>query len=188
MKKRPQFNYCKDVAKTRLFRVQEIELTFSNGEVRTYERLASGSTPAVIIIPMLDEKTVLLIEEYGVGVENYELGLPKGKVDKGEDLLDAANRELQEEVGYAAKKLTLLKSLTQSPGYMMHRTQIVLAQDLYPKTLEGDEPEPLGVVKMPLDELDEWVARSDLSEARSIASLYMIKAMLNKNKSAKREA
>lgn len=178
MSKLPQIKYCKDVAKTKLFRVQEIGLKFSNGEVRTYERLAAGKTPAVIIIPMLDEKTVLLIEEYGMGIEGYELGLPKGKVDAGENFLEAANRELKEEVGYGANKLEVLKCLSQSPSYMMHKTQVVLARGLYPERLEGDEPEPLGVVKMPLAEIDEWVLREDLTEARSIAGLYMARAYL----------
>jgi len=181
MKKLPQFRYCKEVARTGLFRVQEIELQFSNGEVRTYERLASGQTPAVIIIPMIDKNTVLLIREYGVGLESYELGLPKGKVDKGETLENAANRELKEEVGHGANAIKLIKNLSQSPGYMMHKTCLVLAQDLYPEVLEGDEPEPLDVVPMPLDQLDEWVARGDLSESRTIAGLYMARAIMQDN-------
>lgn len=177
MKKLPQFRYCKEVTRSTLFRVQEIELEFSNGEVRTYERLASGQTPAVIIIPMLDDNTVLLIREYGVGVENYELGLPKGKVDKGESIIEAANRELKEEVGYGAKHLQAIKDLTQSPSYMMHKTCLVLARDLYPERLEGDEPESLEVVAMPLNDLDKWVARGDLTESRTIAGLYMARAL-----------
>src|SRR5690606_24598189 len=113
------------------FRVEELKLRFGNGEERTYERLCSGSSAAVIVVPLLNDDTVLLIREYGVGMESYELGLPKGRVEKGEDLLDAANRELKEEIGYGARDLSLLKLMSQSPNYMQHRTQIVLARDLY---------------------------------------------------------
>jgi len=52
---------------------------------RNYERLARGrSNGAVLIVPLLDDETVLLIREYSAGVHRYELGLPKGKVDVGE--------------------------------------------------------------------------------------------------------
>ncbi|SMF61102.1 ADP-ribose diphosphatase [Alteromonadaceae bacterium Bs31] len=175
---KPKILNCQEVARSRLFRVQQVDLRFSNGEERVYERLASGSHAAVIVVPMLDEDTVLLIREYGVGIEDYELGLPKGRVEPNEDSLEAANRELMEEVGYGAKSLQNLKLLSQSPAYMQHHTQIVLAQNLYPQTAEGDEPEPLIVEPFKLSQLDELVAREDLTEARSIAALYMAKAFL----------
>lgn len=171
----PKILQCKQVAKSLLFKVEQLELEFSNGVKRTYERLAGGKSAAVIVVPMLDEDTVLLIREYGVGVENYELGLPKGKVDPGETHIEAANRELKEEVGYGAKKLTLLKCLSQSPNYMQHQTQIVLAENLYPERLEGDEPEPLEVVPVKLSEIETLLAREDFTEARSIAALLLVK-------------
>lgn len=167
-----------EVARSRLFRVEQVELRFSNGEERVYERLVSSGNGAVLIVPVLDDKTVLLIREYGVGVEDYELGLPKGRVERGEELLAAANRELMEEVGYGAKSLVHLKSVSQSPNYMQHATHIVLARELYPATAEGDEPEPLEVVPCPLAEIDDWIARDDLSESRSIAALYLARAVL----------
>lgn len=178
MPKPPKILHCQQVAQSKLFRVEQLELAFSNGVVRTYERLAGGKTAAVLIVPMLDDDTVLLIREYGVGVEGYELGLPKGKVDPGETHIEAANRELKEEVGYGAKDLQLMKCLTQSPNYMQHKTQIVLARNLYPERLEGDEPEPLDVVPAKLSELEDWIARDDLTEARSIAALLMARQYL----------
>ncbi len=178
MPEKPQILSRKQVAESRLFRVEQLELRFSNGVERTYERLRAGSVGAVIVVPMLDKDTVLLIREYGVGMEAYELGLPKGRVEKGEDMLEAANRELKEEIGYGARDLRLLKLMSQSPNYMQHRTQIVLAEALYEDCLEGDEPEPLEVVPMPLAELEDWVAREDLTEARSIAALFLARSAL----------
>ena len=51
---------------------------------------------------------------------------------------------------------------------------VVVAKDLYPETLEGDEPEPLEVVKWPLAKIDELLARDDFTEARSIAALLLV--------------
>jgi ADP-ribose diphosphatase len=163
--------------RSRLFRVEALQIRFSNGEVRDYERLL-GSRPAVLIVPILDGDKVILVREYGAGVERYELTLPKGKVDKGETFEQAANRELQEEAGYAAGDLRLLKHMSQSPSYMQHSTQIVLAQNLSPSWLEGDEPEPLGIEIYPLSQVSELIARDDITEARTIAALYMVRELL----------
>lgn len=178
MAKLPEILNRAVVARSRFFTVEELQLRFSNGVERTYERLRAGSAGAVMIVPMRDDDTVLMIREYGAGVENYTLGLPKGALEPDETLEQGANRELQEETGHGARLLTPLKSLTLSPSYMSSQLTVVLAEDLYPSRLEGDEPEPIEVVPMPLSALEEWVWSEDLSEARSIAALYMVRDML----------
>ncbi|MCN4145336.1 MAG: hypothetical protein LC437_10115 [Thiohalomonas sp.] len=63
-------------------------------------------------------------------------------------------------------------------GYMGHLTHLVLTEDLYPARLEGDEPEPLEVLLWELDNIDELSMRTDVTEARTIAGAYIIKALL----------
>jgi ADP-ribose diphosphatase len=169
------------VARSRLFRADEIHLRFSNGEERTYEKLCSGGPGAVLIVPLLDENTVLLVREYAAGIEDYHLALPKGAIDQGETLLAAANRELKEEVGYGARKLQFLKRINLSPAYMEHGINVVIAWDLYPERLEGDEPEPIEVVPYPLSDLLQLIARADVCEGRSIAALFMVREWLAGN-------
>ena len=169
------------VARSRLFRADEIHLRFSNGEERTYEKLCSGGPGAVLIVPLLDDNTVLLVREYAAGIEDYHLALPKGAIDQGETLLAAANRELKEEVGYGARKLQFLKRINLSPAYMEHGINVVIAWDLYPQRLEGDEPEPIEVVPYPLSDLMQLIARADVCEGRSIAALFMLREWLAGN-------
>lgn len=169
------------VARSRLFRADEIHLRFSNGEERTYEKLCSGGPGAVLIVPLLDENTVLLVREYAAGIEDYHLALPKGAIDQGETLLAAANRELKEEVGYGARKLQFLKRINLSPAYMEHGINVVIAWDLYPERLVGDEPEPIEVVPYPLSDLLQLIARADVCEGRSIAALFMAREWLAGN-------
>jgi len=178
MPKPPIIHATRNVSDSRFLRFEQVDLEFSNGERRTYERMKPGGLGAVIIVPMLDAETVLLVREYGVGLERYELGLPKGRLDPGETAEQGADRELKEEVGYGARRLTCLHTLSLSPSYMSHVAHVVLAQDLYPERLEGDEPEPLEVVPWKLAELHTLVARDDVTEGRSIAALFMAREYL----------
>ncbi len=166
------------VAQSKLFTIETLDLQFSNGEKRIYEKIGRTSGGAVLIIPMLDDKTVLLIREYAGGTERYELALPKGRTEPGEDSLDAANRELMEEIGYGSAKLNHLTSLTIAPGYLEHSTDIILARDLYEEKREGDEPEELEVIPWPIDQINELLQRDDFSEARSLAALFLAKDFL----------
>jgi ADP compounds hydrolase len=162
------------VARSRLFHIETLNLEFSNGERREYERLVrGGSCGAVLVVPFIDDETVLLIREYGAGLGRYELGLPKGKLDAGEDFLSAANRELKEEVGYGAGMLEILMELSLAPSYMEHSIKVVLATQLYPEKLAGDEPEPLEVVPWNINDIPGLLASGECTEARSIAALYL---------------
>jgi ADP-ribose diphosphatase len=178
MTQKPDILHTRLIAQTRLFRIEQVDLRFSNGVETRYERLIGGARGAVLIVPMLDADTVLLIREYSVGVERYELALPKGRIEEGEDMLAAANREIMEEVGYGARSLEHLSSLTLAPGYLGHTTHIVLARDLYPQRMEGDEPEPIEVVPWPLARLDELLQQNDFTEARSVAALFLTREHL----------
>lgn len=167
------------VAQSRLFRIEQVDLRFSNGVETQYERMLGSAKGAVLIVPLLDDNRLLMIKEYCVGVERYELTLPKGKIDPGESILDAANRELQEEVGYAANRLTHLKSVSLAPGYSTHMTHIIIAEDLYPcESDDGDEPEPLEVVPCELEKINEIVTQESCTEGRTIAALYMTREYL----------
>ncbi len=177
---KPLITDCKVVAQSRLFRIEQVDLTFSNGTKVEYERLRGSNRGGVLVVALLDKDTLLMVREYGVGVERHELMFPKGRIENDEPIEEAANRELQEEVGYAARKLTLIKSMTLAPGYMGHLTHVVLAEDLYPASLEGDEPEPLEVVQWRLDDIDSLAMQEDVSEARTIAAAYIVKALLDK--------
>ena len=179
--KKPTIHQHKVVASSQLFAIETVDLEFSNGEKRQYERLVRRGHGAVLIVPMLDNNTMLLIREYAVGTENYELGFPKGKVEAGEDILQAANREIMEEVGYEANNLTIMKELSLAPGYMGHITTIVLAQGLTPHRVPGDEPEELEVVEWKLSEIDQLIMRDDFCEGRSVAALLYTKNFLKQD-------
>ena len=71
-----------------MYNIERIELEFSNGVERVYQRLITRGLGAVIVVPMLDDETVMLVREYAAGIHAYEIGLPKGRLEKGETTLE----------------------------------------------------------------------------------------------------
>ncbi|WMB73226.1 ADP compounds hydrolase NudE [Shewanella oncorhynchi] len=177
---KPEILHTEIVARSRLFQIEQVHLKFSNGVERQYERMKGGSRGAVMIVPIHQGK-MLLAREYAAGTDNYELGFPKGLIDPGETAIEAANRELQEEIGFGSNKLTLLKELSLAPGYFSSKMQIFLAEDLYESRLEGDEPEPIDVVPWALADWEALLDDVNFSESRSVSALFLAQKYLYPN-------
>ncbi|MDU5731687.1 MAG: ADP compounds hydrolase NudE [Citrobacter freundii] len=151
---KPTILKVETVAQSRLFKVESVDLEFSNGVRRVYERMRPSTREAVMIVPIVDDH-MILIREYAVGTESYELGFSKGLIDPGESVFEAANRELKEEVGFGAKDLTFLKKLSMA-----------------------DEPEPLPQVRWPLAHLMDLLEDPDFHEARNVSALFLVREWL----------
>lgn len=168
---------------TGIFRIEQLDLQFSNGAERQYQRVVGSDQGAVLVVPVNEDGELLLIREWAAGTQRYELGFAKGHIEDGEEMLAAANREIREETGFAARRLQHLYSMTVAPGYLYHTTHLVLAQDLYPARLPGDEPEPIEVVPWPLERLAELLQQPDFTEARSIAACFLVRDRLVQERS-----
>jgi ADP-ribose diphosphatase len=170
----PTITGQRQVAKSNLFAIEQIDLTFNNGEKRQYERMLGTGRGAVMIIPMLDNDTLLLVREYCAGTHSYLLGFPKGLIDAGESAEQAANRELQEEIFYGAKQLSLVSEMMMAPAFFNAKMTVFLATDLYSASLVGDEPEPLEIVPWAIKDYKRLLQQDDFTEARSIAALMLL--------------
>ena len=96
-----------------------------------------------------------------------------GRMEPGETVLETANRELSEETGYRASQLERLHTLSLAPGILGYQAEIVLARNLEPAVLEGDEVEVPEVLEWPLRKLEEIVATGEITEARTLAALFL---------------
>ncbi|GGD77001.1 ADP compounds hydrolase NudE [Lacimicrobium alkaliphilum] len=178
----PRIHDATVVAESRLFHIEKLDLEFSNGARREFERMRGSGRGAVMLVPFLDADTLLLVREYAAGTHSYQLGFPKGLIDPGEDALQAGNRELMEEVGYGAHKLHPLHKVSMAPAFFNASMDILIAEDLYPQRLPGDEPEPLDVVPWNVTNLDSLLQRPDFTEARSISALLLVERWLRNNR------
>ena len=176
--KKPEILGSEIVAQCRLFKIEQVNLKFSNQVERQYERMKGNNRGAVMVVPVLNGDTLLLGREYAAGTHTYELGFVKGLIDPGEEAHEAANRELQEEIGFGAKKLTHLMELSLAPGYFASKMQVFIAEDLYESVLEGDEPEPIEMVPWPLDNWQSLLEQEDFSESRSVSALFLAQKYL----------
>ena len=126
----PQIHSRKVVAKSGLFKIEQLDLEFSNGETRVFERMAGSGRGAVMIVPFINDHEFLLVREYAAGTHTYELGFPKGLIDPGESAEIAANRELKEEVGYGANILHPLQTVSMAPAFFDAKMNIFIAENL----------------------------------------------------------
>ena len=164
----------KVVAQSRLLKIEAVDLRFSNGEQRQFERMQGSGRGAVMIVPFIDAETMILVREYAAGLHEYQLGFPKGLIDPGETPEQAAQRELKEEIGYGCEQLQRLTEVTMAPQFFQAKMTLFVAHGLYPEELPGDEPEPLEKVTWKLDDVDTLLQQPDFSEARSLTALLLM--------------
>ena len=101
------------------------------------------------------------------------LELPAGVMDEGEDPLESAQRELQEEIGMAAESLTPLGDFFLAPGYSTEYMYVFMARGLRESQLQPDEGEYIEIEKVPLAQAMALVKSGRISDAKSLATLLL---------------
>ncbi len=131
---------------------------------------------SVVILPLLQsagggESQVCLIRNQRIAVRQQLIELPAGTLDRDEDSLATARRELIEETGYRAEHIRPLGQLLMSPGILNERMHCYVATGLTPGPTEleaGEEIEPLVV---PWSRALEMVRRGEIQDAKTVALL-----------------
>ena len=136
---------------------------------------------AALVVPITPEGDVLCITEPSQAYGGRVLGLPAGNIEQGETAADAANRELQEEIGLKATRLTLVGQLHTFIKYVRGRHSVYLAQDFVPSRLQGDEGDDwiIEVERVPLRTFETLIAQGRLSDSNTIAALFMTRSYLD---------
>ena len=125
----------------------------------------------VMILPIDGDGNVYCVRQYRYAFSSDMLEVPAGKLNEGEDLLEAAVRELSEETGITAGRMDFLGGFPTSPGYCTEVLYLYLARDLTFGEQHPDEDELLSVEKYSLAELTDMIMRGELTDAKSVIAV-----------------
>lgn len=133
---------------------------------------------SVAILPILNEKEVILINQFRAPMGRWILEVPAGIIEDGESWLDAAKRELIEETGYVAKSFEEVLSICLSPGYSDETMTIVFAKDLEYVGERPEETEFIRVLRLSVDEAYSRVLSEEIKDAKTLLALMLYKLRL----------
>lgn len=150
-------------------RVDTVEL--SGGRRTTREVVEHSDSVGIVAIDA--EDNVLLVRQFRKSVEESLLEIPAGGIHPGEDPTDCARRELQEETGYLPQRLERVGGFYSGPGYCSEYLHLFLATDLKPSRLHANDTESIKLVRVPIPQVPDLVAKGEINDAKSIAGLLM---------------
>jgi len=134
----PEILRSKTIYKGKVFDVLHDDIR--EGDVE-YQREIVAHHGSAVIVPFFADKTVALVRQYRHAAGKYLLEIPAGSLNEGEDPMEGAARELEEEIGVSAAKIEKLSEFYVSPGFLTEKMHLFLATELTvtQQNLEEDE-------------------------------------------------
>ncbi|OPZ92832.1 MAG: ADP-ribose pyrophosphatase [Firmicutes bacterium ADurb.Bin419] len=128
---------------------------------------------ASVVIPITDKGEVYMVRQFRKPIDLESLEIPAGKLDKGEDPLVCAKRELKEETGLDAKDVRHLLDIHSAPGFSNEILHMYVAKDLYEGESCADEDEFISAEKYPINTLVDMVVKNEITDAKTIIGILM---------------
>lgn len=135
--------------------------------------------PAVVILPLLNANEIVLIRQYRYPADDFLWELPAGSVEKGETILQAAARELEEETGYRAGSVSELASFYSAPGFTDERMHLVLASQLTKTAVRPDDDEDIATHPISREKVFAMLFGGDIIDAKTMVALLLARSKLN---------
>jgi ADP-ribose pyrophosphatase len=126
---------------------------------------------AAVILPIDSEGRILLVQQWRRAAGDVILELPAGTLEEKEDPMICAKRELQEETGFAAKKMTPLGGFFSAPGFCDEYLHLFLAEDLYSSPLPQDDDEMIDLVAVTVKEAKKMIEQNEIRDAKTVAGI-----------------
>lgn len=128
---------------------------------------------ASAVVPLTAEGEVILIRQYRHAVGGFILEVPAGKLSPGEPPERCAERELTEEAGVIAGRLTRLASIVTTPGFTDEVIHLYLAEDLRASRTAHEPSEVITLVRRPLADCIEMIEAGTITDAKSVCALFL---------------
>ena len=156
----------------RLFTVQVLSWTDERGQQIKKEVVRHPG--AVLIVPLVDAHSVIMIQNARAAVGERLWEFPAGKLEPGEPPQRAAQRELEEETGYAAAEIVKLGEFYTSPGFTNELMHVFLAQRLSFVGQRLEAGEEIETSTLPLKTVVEMVRSGKIRDGKSVAALQLL--------------
>ena len=148
-----------------------------NGKSSTREWIKHPG--AVCIIPILPNGNLCLIRQYRYGPRAEFIEIPAGKLDVGEDPLVCAKRELEEEIGYIAGKLTFLTNIHPAIGFSNEKMWVYLAEDLILSKQNLDQDEFLELYPLPVKKAIDLIYEGKITDVKTVIGILWLDKFLS---------
>jgi ADP-ribose pyrophosphatase len=158
----------KQIYKGKLLDVRKYEVVLPNGLKSGREVIKHIGASAVLAVD--DEKNILLVRQYRFAAGDHLMEVPAGKFDRyGEDPLECARRELEEETGKKAEFWNYLGYILTTPGFTDEKIHLFLAKGLFDGKTNPDSDEFIQIIRVPLDEFEKMITQGTINDAKTIA-------------------
>ncbi|MCS7166346.1 MAG: NUDIX hydrolase [Gemmatales bacterium] len=159
-----------------VFHGRKIELvldtvTLPNGQQQVREIVLHRG--AAVLLPLLADGRIVLVWNYRYPIGQRLLELPAGTLDPNETPENCAARELEEEIGYRAGRLTKLAEFYPSPGVLSECMHLFLAEDLHPTQQKLEPGEDIEMEIMPVDQAIAKVLHGEIRDGKTIVGLLL---------------
>ncbi len=166
----------KEVFSGRVVKLRVDRVRLPNGRESTREVVVHRG--AVAAVPLIDSDRVIMVRQFRQAAGEALLEIPAGTLDPGEDPMDCVIRELEEEIGYHANRITPMFRSYLAPGYSSEMLHTFLAEDLVPTSSRSDEDEFIEIVEVPFNEAVEKILSGEIKDAKSICGILMAQRFL----------
>lgn len=153
------------------FDVRACDVPTSTGGVRRHEAVVHPG--AVVILPLYDDTSIMMIRNYRFAVGETLWELPAGTLELNEDPEDCAYRELAEETGYQAKNMKKLGCFYSSPGISNEVLVAYVAKDLHFVGQNLDDTEVITAEVLSWDKVLEMIRSGEIRDSHAISTLMM---------------
>lgn len=168
------------IYKGKIIEVEKHKVSLPNNETAYREVVKHNG--AVAICALTPDQQVILVKQYRKALEQELLEIPAGKLEPGEDRESAAMRELEEETGYKAKKLTLIGEVYGTPGFSNEKISIYFADNLVEGKVNLDEDEFVEKVLYSLDDVKKAVEARTIEDAKTFIAFQHLLLHYNHSK------
>jgi len=155
----------------KVFQLMRENVTLPNGVTIDLDIIRHPGASATV--PITDNNSVILIQQYRHAIGDFIWEIPAGTLDPHESPLECAKRELTEETGFSAEKWQKLGEITPVPGYSDERIHVFLASQLSSATQNLDKDEVLNVHARNLEDAIEMIMKGVIQDGKTIAGLLL---------------